>query len=879
MADYSPILRDDEVANLDPEKLDKAKKNFQNVAYGIARDVTPVVGEAQSYKYALQDAETLAKAARGEEGYEDMTPIEALGYLGLTALGVAGMTPLVGPVFRGAQKGIRSLMPKRGPRTLEPVQPVSSAESTAAMENIRRAAGEDPGFNYFVANLPEYRQRPESFAENYREYMALTEDQRVAYTNVATDPALRRNAVMKKQYDKADSLRQNTINENTFDAKVLTNSSKALTIPKEPLTFGKGLKANADGTTREYLGSTAFDEVSKLSNEMATAQEWIGILKGLKNKGVKSEELSDSGLLVFGKGNEVVGGDLFSLIKENPNIKVTKGEILAGLESNPAYRLKIKDYNYPINTEEVLNIYPTFSKLSKDLDSAILRRTTEIEDVARRSNLTAVSSALKNDRAIINDLASRLSTNQNNLNSLKQTKNRLNGILNQFKDNDKILIRSLVDEYDKAISIAERGVGATDAPRHKGTFPGGGFDYREKVLFLDEPIPGNSNPKKVWSVHFNEPNATTFVRYDTRGVDNYGDTYFMVELQSDPHQTITKEASKLSKKFRKGETNISPTDFLRRNPYSKNIKLRMQKRKIQDILDKKQVIEKIAYERPLSPPELNELNELNKQLKIEEAATGRAATRQGGVGQPNDYSGGNRAMFDYENKAYDYFPLGNEATWVKANIKSLISDARKNNKRYVALAPADFFQLTINNKAKIEQFYGLGNRELTGDFLNTRPNKKNFTNSDGSGMGKYRKWKKQADPDEPDPDKWVAAPSEELGGMAVVPKAMQDVAKELGATFTTKKVYHSDPQKPYKIFNTDKNVPEYAFKKKYEMEEFYDNLDYRSNLEKVEMDGDDPRNFVESIVIDLQGSSKGKMKGYKLGGLVEVDRSNLAPLF
>jgi len=63
------------------------------------------------------------------------------------------------------------------------------------------------------------------------------------------------------------------------------------------------------------------------------------------------------------------------------------------------------------------------------------------------------------------------------------------------------------------------------------------------------------------------------------------------------------------------------------------------------------------------------------------------------------------------------------------------------------------------------------------------------------------------------------------------------------------------------------------------MDEFYDNIDYKGNLEKMEMDGDDPRNFVQSIVIDLQGSSKGKMKGYKLGGLVEVDRSNFAPLF
>ena len=876
MADYNTILRDDEIANLDPKKLDEATKKFQNVAYGITRDVTPVVGELQSYKYALEDAQAIAKAARGEEGYEDMTPIEALGYAGLTALGVAGTIPLVGPVFRSAQKGIRALMPKRGQRTLEPVQPPSAAQSQANLESFRRLIMEDEGFNYFVANLPEYRRTPEAFAENYREWMDIPETQRVAYREVATDPALRTDPLMKRHYLKADTHKQLAINEDNFNSKVLTNSSKALTIPTEPLTFAKGLKANQGDTSKSFLGSAAFDEVNRLPNEIATPQEWIGLLKGLRNKGVKTEELSDSGLVVFGKGNEVVGGDLFSLLKENPKLKITKGEILAGLESNPAYRLKTKDYNYPINTEEVLNVYPTFSKLSKDLDSAILRRTTEIEDIGQRTNLTQLSAALKNDRAVINELASKLSTNQNNLSYLKQTKNKLNQVLNQFKDNDKILIRTLMDEYDKAINIAERGVKATDAPRHRGTFPGGGFDYKEKVLYLDEPIPGNSNPKKVWSVHFNEPNAVTFVRYDTRGVDNYGDTYFMVELQSDPHQTLTKAGSTHFKDFRSGKTDIDPTVMTRRNPYSKNIRLRVKKREIQDTLDEIQQYNKIAMDRPLSPPEFDKLNELNKKLKVQESELRRAPVREG-AGQPNDYSYGNTSMYDYSTRSYDYFPLGNESTWVKANIKGIINDARKNNKRYVALAPADFFQLNVNNKAKIEQFYGLGNRELTGDLLNPRADKKNFLNKDGSGMGKYRKWKKQEDINYP--EEMVDAPSEELGGMAVVPKAMQDVAKEIGATFTTRKVYHTDPKKPYKIFDTEKNVPRYAFSKKYEMDEFYDNLSRTSSLEKIKFEADDPRNFVESIVIDLNGSSKGKMKGYKLGGLVEVDRSNFAPLF
>jgi len=138
-----------------------------------------------------------------------------------------------------------------------------------------------------------------------------------------------------------------------------------------------------------------------------------------------------------------------------------------------------------------------------------------------------------------------------------------------------------------------------------------------------------------------------------------------------------------------------------------------------------------------------------------------------------------------------------------------------------------------------------------------------FDNSDGSGMGRYRDYK-----------------TDELKGMAVVPKAMQDVAKEIGGTFTTKKVYHTDPNKPYKLYSAEKKVPAYAFEKEYQMNEFFDNLDYRGGLEKVKMDADDPRNFVESVVIDLQGTNKkAKMKAYKLGGFVQVDRSNFAPLF
>jgi len=856
MAEDNRIILDyDEVADLDDKKLEEAKKKFQQVAYPLVRDVTPVVGEVQSYKYAMQDAETLAKAARGEEGYDDMTPIEALAYAGLTGLGVAGTIPLVGPIFRTAQKGIRALMPKRG-------SPTAGAQAQRSVAPPPTSIRQDPGFNYFVSQLPEYRRRPEGFADNYREYMNLDEATRATYTDIAAGQPAIGNRTLQESTDLVNQLTQTRQNQKNFDAKVIANSSRALTVPKEPLTFGKGLRATKDDTVRSYLGSAAWDEVNRSGNAMGTPQEWMGFLKGLRQKGIKAEELSDSGLLIFGKGGEPVGGDIFNLVKESPKIKISKSEILAALETNPTFRMKAKDYKYPINTDEVLSVYPNFAKLSREVESMILRNTTEMSNVQARSQLNKITDDLNNDRIDFNDLASSLSASPNKLSSLEATKVRLENSLNNFKDNDKILVRALIDEYDKAIGIASRATEATSAPRHKGTFPGGGFDYREKVTYLDESIPGNSLSKRVYSTHFNDPNSVTFVRYDTRGVDNYGDTYFMVELQSDPHQSLTKAASDHYKSNKAGRTNSSPLDMVRKNPNAKAIRTRVFKREIDDLLNKQNELQNINKERPLAPPEIEELDSIMKQIKTKERELNRMPARQGEA-TSSSYERG--YLYDQDNKTYDYFPMGNEATWVKANIKGLISDARKNNKRYIALAPADFFQLTINNKQKIEQFYGLGNKQLSDEFIFLGEGTKRvpFDNKDGSGFGKYRNYS-----------------NDKLMGMAVVPKAMKDVAKELNATFTTKKVYHTDQNKPYKLYDNEKKVPAYAFSKKYEMEEFFNNMDRKYGLEMIKMEADDPRNFVESIVIDLQGTNKkAKMKAYKFGGFVQVDRSNFAPLF
>jgi hypothetical protein len=241
----------------------------------------------------------------------------------------------------------------------------------------------------------------------------------------------------------------------------------------------------------------------------------------------------------------------------------------------------------------------------------------------------------------------------------------------------------------------------------------------------------------------------------------------------------------------------------------------------------------------------------------------------------NYYSG--KEVFRPEKKSYDFFPMGREETWVKLSLKSLVNSAQREGKRYVALAPAEFFQLGQNNKFKIEQFYGLGSGDLMPYFQKNPKvaNEKIVFKGGPEAIGKYREntaIKKGADKqgDEFYPGK--------LSGTAILPKAAQDLVKEMGGNLSVKKVFLTDPTKPYKVLSSKREGelrPARAFKSKIYRDNYskkYGGKDYDV------VDENDPINYVESIVIDTQGMEKRPSKGYKLGGLVEVKREFFAPL-
>jgi len=834
MADNNTILDYGEIENLDEAKLQEAKKKFQDTAYTVLRDTAPITGELQSYKYAMQDAEKLAKAAKGVEGYDDMTPLEALGYVSLTGLGVAGMIPFVGPYFRKAASGIRALMPKRGVEREIRNQFTNAPINAQLRESIRN----DPRYQIFVDGLPEYRQDlnlPENFQEFRNIYMNNPE--RMAELNTAYST---RNSIKNTPLITEKSMK---IIEDDFNAKKIRNS-KALTVQAEPLSFGKSKRQLKVDNITEFMGSAAWDYVKKGGNEFAKPAQWMGFMKGSLNKGIKAEELEDAGLLVFNKKGEPIGGDLFELSKKYPNKKISKAEVLSVLETNPAYKTKVKNYSFPLNESEILNVNKTFRLFNDDVQRMLSDKILDTP-VNQRQTLKNLITSLDADAKNLTAIGQKFSASKVQLDQVVDTKQRLINLLPSLKDNEKLIVRNLISDYDKYEALAKKGLTTTNMPRHKGVFPEGGYDYREKVVYLDEGIPGNNSAKVIHSGHFPDPNPIAHIRFNTRGIDNYGDTYYIGEIQSDTGQSISKKLARYD----------GDKPLVRNNPFKNKIINSTLKREINEKITEINRLTKIANDRPLSPPEFKTLNELQKEKKILESNFQIRPSQITG----NQYYG---QSFSPKDGTYDYFPMMKEATWTKLALKSLIQDARKNNVRYIAIGAADDYLLKqVGQKQKLEQYYGLSGDQLEGSFRKVPGKDRVLKNLDGKAVGKYRDYK-----------------TGKLVSTAVVPKAMQEIAKELGAKVIVKKVMKSDINKPFKVTDSDGKIVG-AFTSKAERDSFM-KMDKNNFYEPLDItDINDPRNYNTNVVLDLAGSNTGRMKAYKLGGLVEVKREYFAPLF
>ena len=895
--DNYPIVDPDTYLNEQQEKLtaEQFEKNKQKLLSGIASvgyDVSPVVGEIRSLQYAQDEAQNLVANITSPQ--PDKLKMVAQG-AGI-GLGILGAIPIVGYGTRLVNRGLQKVYEAFGPgaKVEEALTRTEGRATTDVAQTLQEnLLTTDPLFRTFVNNLPEYRRT--TYAENIREFENLSQTERQSLlgnnlNNVFDRTEVPRTRVEKEAsaaYDDAQKEKQNIITK-FEEAKNKTTKGQLITTVNEPYTFGQGTIKNLgekQQSVREFLGSESYDIIAASNMAKATPQQWIGFLANARQKGVKAEELEDAGLLLLNAKGEPVGGELFTILKENPKSVITKQEILASLETNPAFSMRVKDYEFPIKETFLTDKLPNLRILNTDAQKILSERIFQIENVAQRQPVTDLIEKLQS----LSNLDSRVARNLSPADpkQYREVVTKLNEIAGTLPQNQAQVIRTLAEDYSAFAKMNEDAIKlqkTVPTPRHSGNAPSGGYDYREKVIYYDNPIPNNSDLKKTWSVHFNEPNAVAFTRYDTRGVNQYGDTFFIFEMQSDPHQTISKGFKRLNDAERKATTvpgadpvTVTSAQMIRNNPYAFKIQNEVNKRERQAILNDLQMYADKHSKTPLTNEEMKKFLELKSDLKALDMRTmARPAENLSLTQQIEKHYG--RDLFDKTKKEYDYFPMGRESTWTKLGLKSIVDSAQREGKRFVALAPAEFHQLKINNKFKIEQFYGLGNGNLSGELANKNPllkkgEQKTFLGGP-EGFGKYRK--NTVKKDGPNPQEgWYPG---ELAGDAVLPKAAKEIVKEMGGKIDVKRVFLTDPAKPYKIAKGGK--PAYAFRTKIERDEVLKDLrNQESGVNAVDIiDNNDPSNFVWSIVIDTQGMKKTPSKGYRYGGLVQAKREFFAPL-
>lgn len=897
-----PIVDPDTALNLQQERLsaEQLQKNKEQLVSGIASigyDLSPVVGELRSLQYAQDEARNLVANITSP----DPDKLKMIAQGAGIGLGILGAIPIVGYGTRLANRGLQKVYEALGPGAKATERATAAGAEVRASEQLNEAnaiiheqlLNRDPVFQTFVRGLPEYRQT--TYADNLREFENLSQTERQTLIGNNLDnvlsgpgPLLRTQNAALEAEKMAQKEQQNIISQ--FEtAKNKSTKGQLITTVNEPRTFGQGTLKNLgekQGSVREFIGSEAYDVIAASNIAKATPQQWIGYLTNARQKGVKPEELEDAGLLILNSKGEAVGGELHTILKENPKAIISKEEILASIETNPAFSMRVKDYEYPIKETFLLEKLPNIKILNTEAQKILSEKIFTITNVAERQPVTNLIDKLQSLSNLDARVARTLQTAEPK--QYREVVDKLREIATTLPQNQAQVIRTLADDYASFAKLNEDAIKISKvvpAPRHSGIRPIGGYDYREKIIYYDNPIPNNSDLKKVYSSHFPEPNPPVFTRYDTRGVDNYGDTFFIFEMQSDPHQSISKSFNKLLIAEREGEKVAGTADkMIRNNPFGTKIQNEVVKRERQVILEEQKMLTDKAEKTPLSNKEMGRLIELDSNLKMLNMKTMIRPADQFTAKQlqemVNKHYG--RKSFDTNDLIYDYFPMGKENTWVKLGLKSIINSAQREGKRYVALAPADFFQLHNNTKFKIEQFYGLGLEKgsLQGKFAPRNPElklkeQKAFLGGP-EGLGKYRKNTRIKEGEKKQPDTaWYPG---ELAGDAVLPKAAKEIVKEMGGQIVAKKVYLTDPTKPYKIVRGGK--PAYAFKTKNERDTVLTELrDKESGVNSYDvLSDDDPSNFVYSVVIDTQGMNKTPSKGYRYGGLVQAKREFFAPL-
>ena len=637
----------------------------------------------------------------------------------------------------------------------------------------------------------------------------------------------------------------------------------------EKFTLGESLtpvRTGTAATTSEFLGSQAYDVIGMANFNQMPVKNMTEYLAGMVRSGkLKKEELFDSGLLKLDANNKPIGGTLFDLSSNTPNMVIGKQDILKILKESPAQNLKIKTYkSATVSPAVYYDLYATTTMMGNTMDNFLQKAIFATKNTAARSKLRQVQKDIKALDKSMYHTANDLKFDNSNFQNVHfvPMMERMNNLLPSLDSGTQQVLRAYIENAKKINKMANQGgvtkKGHVEAFKASGgTHSGfesahslpGGFNYQEKVIYLDEAIPFNTGKGRTrFTSHFPVDNPIVHIRSKSR-YDRSGNPITAIEeIQSDTLQPFWDAGGKSKREAMTSPFGTALTEaHVRRrlNEINKEMEPFLPKNL------KTQVEPGQWVNRTMTDKELKHLQKLDaEKAELRKFLTKQDAQLEGAA------TGAIRAP---TGEKVDFFPYlrrtGGVPGYDMLAIKTMVDDAIRSGQRGVTIVPA-----------------GVGNRSSdAGMYLfygDSRGTKIRGLKTKALPGGK----KKKVSPD------------------AIYVDALRKIAKQIEKDHGIKlkvvqrEIFNYDPMKLYAIENKSGQViasfktrqnRDFVLAKKNEMSPSGEGFNAINFGEGAPGSPEMRKGSFKSIVLEIPDSaakilSKKKMSTYREGGLVAI---------
>ena len=839
-----------------------------NLLNEISKDLLPVWGEARAMDYTSQEIEGFKKAiGEGDVGgtitHGIGIPLMSAASLPWWLGGGAGIG--LGYMYRkGIMEGYRNLTSRyRKPFPADGAQQLRSRRGQTYLTEIEasklRGGEETSAYIQWLRGLPENRRSgtERMINTNLEEFYATIVPNPVLMRDLT---ATYRNTVsgIKKVED------YKKIKKSIVDARA--QSDKTLSQPNVPdkitekLNFGEvstPIRVGPQKDVSEFLGSQTYDTIAQLNFKGANNRQIIGQLTNLIKSGkINKEELFDAGILKLDSKGQPVGGALFEMPKEFKNVQISKQDILKMLKENPSSNLKINTYGGGVTplSDDFFDLYASTDRMGNSVKMILEEQIFKTSNTAQRSQLLKVQEKIKQLEQGLTNKASVSPSRQAEITGWGDDLEILTTALPNLPVSAQQILRGYITNVQKLkpYMSAQKKRGFKGKTKHDSITTKGGYDYQEKVIYLDDSIPLNTKKgRAVYSSHFPESNPVVHIRYKTRYNSEGQPIYAIEEIQSDTLQKYW------------GKEGTADMRAMMSSPYGKTLVESIIKRKMNELNDSMTPLLNASKKRSLTDSEIKTLNKIEKDKSflrkyfVKSELMDEAAINKMG------------SMIGKDVEKVDFFPY--LRSYWQLGMKAMVDDAIRTGKRGISIVPVG---------------KGTHHPKESGNYLYYGDNK-------GS---KHKAFDQAALP----------APGKvKSKSLAEYPKTLEKIAKQIkadhGITLNVKrtKMFNepSAANRPYQIVNNEgeliasfktKANRDYILDKKNAGHSQRGTVDFQQRFEAKDITAG-PKSDKEAFwayTLEIPENAakqllKKKMRSYRIGGLVAIQpkREYFAPIF